>query len=167
MTADGDGFDEKPDRNVDSWNALHGLPLGVIERGAGAAEAIQAPRPKVVLLFWRHAPRYVTRADLRKYGVAIGCAACSDIAVHGKTAKPHTAECRTRSGDQMEHDPEGHECLQVHKRRRDVEPEVEVERTPVFRENEGDPHVWNSMMLRRRSNTWPFCVCETWSGCCC
>ena len=39
----------------------------------------------------------------------------------------------------MEHEPEGHECLQVHKRRRDVEPEVEVDRAPVARENEGDP----------------------------
>ena len=39
----------------------------------------------------------------------------------------------------MEHDPESHERLQVHKRRRDVEPEVEVDRAPVARENEGDP----------------------------
>ena len=34
--------------------------------------------------------RHVTRADLRNYGVTIGSAACSDIAVHGKTAQPPT-----------------------------------------------------------------------------
>ena len=39
----------------------------------------------------------------------------------------------------MEHDPEGQERLQAHKRRRDVELEVEVDRAPVARENEGDP----------------------------
>ena len=39
----------------------------------------------------------------------------------------------------MEHYPEFHECLQVHKRRRDVEPEVEVDRAPVAGKNEGDP----------------------------
>ena len=81
----------------------------------------------------------VTRADLRKYGATIGCAACSDIAVLGKTAKPHTEECRTRIGEQMEHDVEGHERLQVHKRRRDAEPEVEWDQARVVRENEGDP----------------------------
>ena len=42
-------------------------------------------------------------------------------------------------GEQMEHDPEGHERLQVHKRRRDVEPEVEGDRAPVVREDDGDP----------------------------
>ena len=39
----------------------------------------------------------------------------------------------------MEHDREGHERLQAHKRGRDVEPEVEANRAPVARENEGDP----------------------------
>ena len=39
----------------------------------------------------------------------------------------------------MDHDPEGHERLQVHKRRRDVEPETEANRAPVARETEGDP----------------------------
>ena len=67
---------------------------------------------------------YVTRADLRKCGATSGCAACSDVAVHGKTATPHTEECRKRIGEQMEHHLEGHERLQVHKRRRDAEPEV-------------------------------------------
>ena len=44
---------------------------------------------KLSMFFWRRR-RYVTRADLRKYGGAIGGAACSDIAVHGKTATSHT-----------------------------------------------------------------------------
>ena len=39
----------------------------------------------------------------------------------------------------MEHDPEGYERLQVHKRRRDVKCEVEFDRGPVVRENEADP----------------------------
>ena len=70
--------------------------------------------------------------------MTIGCAACSDIAVHGQTATPHTEECRTRIGEQMEHDPEGHESLQVHKRR-EVEREVVVDRASVAKENDGDP----------------------------
>ena len=37
-------------------------------------------------------PSACTRADLRKYGVTIGCSACSDTAVHGKTSKPLTEE---------------------------------------------------------------------------
>ena len=38
----------------------------------------------------------------------------------------------------MEHDPEGHERLQVHKRKRDVKPEVEEAWAPVVRENAGN-----------------------------
>ena len=125
--------------NVENWNVLRGLPWYATETEAEAAEAVQAPRPQTVHLPLAPRRRFVTRADLRKYGVTIGCAACSDFAVHGKTAKPHTDECRTRIGEQMEHDPEGHERLQAHKRRRDVEPEVEVDGAPVARENEGDP----------------------------
>ena len=37
----------------------------------------------------------------------------------------------------MEHGPECHERLQAHKRRRNVEPEIEANRAP--RENEGEP----------------------------
>ena len=39
----------------------------------------------------------------------------------------------------MEHDPEGHKRLQAHRRRRDVELEIEANRAPVARESEGDP----------------------------
>ena len=39
----------------------------------------------------------------------------------------------------MEHGPEGHERQQAHKRRRDVEPEIEANRAPAARENGGDP----------------------------
>ena len=120
-------------------NALRGLPWDVTARGANAAEAIQAPRPQVVHLLLAPCRRYVTRTDLRICGVAIGCAACSDIAAHGETATPHTEVCRPMIGDRMEHDPEGHERLQVHKRGRDAEPEVEVDRVPVVREDDDDP----------------------------
>ena len=61
------------------------------------------------------------------------------MVVHGKTSKAHTEECPKRIGEQMEQNPEGQERLQVHKRRRNVEPEVEVHRAPVTRENEDDP----------------------------
>ena len=71
-------------------------------------------------------------------GQSIGCGACCDIVVHGKTAKFHTDECRARIGNQLEHDPGGHERLQVHKRRRDAEPEVEGDQGPVVRENACD-----------------------------
>ena len=92
-----------------------GLPWDVTARGADAAEAIQAPRPQIIHLPLAPRRRCVTRADLTKYGVATGCAACSDIAVHGKTANPHAGECRERIREHMEHDPDGPELLQVHK----------------------------------------------------
>ena len=38
----------------------------------------------------------------------------------------------------MVHDLGGRERLQLHKRRREVEPEVDVDQAPVARENEGD-----------------------------
>ena len=38
----------------------------------------------------------------------------------------------------MEHDPAGHERLQVHKRRRDAEPEVKGDQGPKVRENASD-----------------------------
>ena len=118
--------------NVDSWNALLCFPWDVTERGADTADAIQARRPQVVHLPLASHRRCVVRADLRKQGVAIGCAACSDIAVHGKTAKRQTGECRTRIGEQMEHDPVGHEHLQIHKRGQDGEREVEGNRALVI-----------------------------------
>ena len=69
----------------------------------------------------------------------MGCSACSDTAVHEKTPKPHTEECEKKTGEQMEHDPEGRERLQVHRRSRDVEPEVEVGQSPVAKESDLDP----------------------------
>ena len=70
---------------------LFAVSLGdVTGRGADAAEAIQAPRPEIIHLRLAPRRRFFTRADLRKYGVAIGCAACSDLSVHGKTTKLHT-----------------------------------------------------------------------------
>ena len=100
--------------NVENWNALRGLPWDVTETRAEATEAIQAPQPQIIHLLLTPCRRYVTRADLRKYGVTIGCSPCSEIAVHGKKSNPHTEECRNGTGEQMEHGPEGHERLQAH-----------------------------------------------------
>ena len=119
------GFQRMNEEN--RWNALR----DVIETGAEATEAVQAPRPHITYLPLTPRRRYITRADLRKYCVTIGCSACSDIAVHGKTSKPNTEECRNRIGEQMEHNTEGHERLQAHKRRR-------TNRASVARENEGE-----------------------------
>ena len=48
--------------------------------------------------------KLATWADVRKHGVTIGCEARSDIAVHGKTAPPHTDVCGAWIGEEMEHD---------------------------------------------------------------
>ena len=125
-----------------------------------ATEAIQAPRPQIIHLPLTPRWRHVTRTDLRKYG----CSACSDIAVHGKTLKLHTEESRNRIGKQMQHDPGGHERLQAHKRRRDVEPEIEANRAPVARENEGDPRTPGTTRCSNAGRG--ICVCETWIGRC-
>ena len=73
---------------------------------------------------------------MRKFGATIVCAACSDRTVHGKTATPHTNE--SRIGEEMVPDPVGHERVQVHRRRRDAEPEVAGDRAPVVNEEEED-----------------------------
>ena len=82
-----------------------------------AAVAIRAPRPPVVHLPLAPRRRHFTKAGPSKRGATLGCAACCEIAVQGVTATPHTDECRARIGERMEHGTEGHERLQVHKRR--------------------------------------------------
>ena len=72
-------------------------------------------------------------------GVTTCCSARSDEAVHGTTSKPHAGRMSEFDWRTMEHDPEGHERLQAHKRRRDVQLEVGANRAPVVREDEGDP----------------------------
>ena len=54
--------------------------------------------------------RRATRADMTKYGVTVGCAVCSDLAVHSKNHKSLTRmSVGLGFGEQVEHDPEGHE----------------------------------------------------------
>ena len=86
---------------------------------------------------------------MRKYDVTIDCAACSDMTAHGKTATSHTDECRTRIDEQMKYDPESQKRLQVHKRRRDADPEIEGDRSLIVKDDEGHP-----ALLEQR-------VCET------
>ena len=125
--------------NVENWNALRRLSWDVTKRGQKVRRLFQAPRLQIIHLPLTTRRRYVTRADLRKNGVTQGCSACSDIAVHGKTSKPHTEEWRSRIGEQMVHDSEGHEPLQAHERRRDVEHEIEANREPVAGGNDFEP----------------------------
>ena len=70
--------------NVDSWNALRGLPWNVTERGADAAEAIQASTSSncSCALGATLAP---SRADLGKWCDKRLCSVF-DIAVHRKTS---------------------------------------------------------------------------------
>ena len=108
--------------NVDSWGALGGLLWDVTETGADAAEAVQAPRP--------HSSCPSSFGAISAPFLTVGCAAYSDIAVHGKTAKPHTDERRTRIGEAWS--TNGRERLQRHRRRRDVGPERGEARAPVL-----------------------------------
>ena len=103
------GMSPKEEQMLQRLFKCRGLPLDVTERGANAAEIILDPRPQIIHLPLAPRRRHVTWADCRKYMVTIGCSACSDTAVRGKTSKLRTEECRTRTGEQMEHDPEGHE----------------------------------------------------------
>ena len=135
MTANGvvtaAGFRRMP--AVDRWkteglNSLRGLPWDVSKGAPEAADAeqVERPPPRAIMLPLAPRRRYVTRTDLKKYGITIGCTACSDIAVHGKSVKPHSDECRARIGAHLETDPVGQERLQAHKRRRDEVPEEAV-----------------------------------------
>ena len=148
---------------------LFAVFLGMIPKEEPTLQRLfQAPRLQVVRLPLAPRRRFVTRADLTKYGVTIGCAACSDIALHGKTAKAHTDECRARIGEQMEHDPERHERLQLHKRKRDVELDVDEARAPVVREIAGDPALLEQQDVEMPvEGIWRIRVCEMWSGCWC
>ena len=110
--------------NRNGGRSYRGCPSPTTSNHPSAFDATSAPYHK---------------GRLEEIRVTIGCSACSEKVVHGKTSQPHTEECRSRIGEQMEHDPEGHERLQGHKRRRDVEPEIGANRAPVARENEGDP----------------------------
>ena len=87
---------------------------------------------KLSIFLWAARRRCVTGADLRKYAATVGCAACSDIADNGKTAKPHTDECRARIGEHMARDPEGHARCG-----RDVEREVQEALVPLVKEKCG------------------------------
>ena len=46
---------------------------------------------KESICLWRHVGA-TSRGQTRESMVTIDCAACSDFAVHGKKAKPHTEE---------------------------------------------------------------------------
>ena len=61
------------------------------------------------------------------------------MTAHGKTALTHTDECRTRTDEQMQYDPESQKRLQVHSRRRDAESETEGTRTLIVRDDEIHP----------------------------
>ena len=132
MTTDGvvkaAGFrrmNEESRWNVDNWNALRGLPWDVTEPGAEATE--------VSLTTSNHPSAFdATSALSHKDRVEeIRCDELLLCVVHGKTAKLHTEECRTRIGEQMEHDLKGLGRLQVHETQRDVEPEVGVDQAPA------------------------------------
>ena len=109
--------------NVNSWNALRGLRWDVTDRGADAAEAISSPTfsncPSVFGA--TSAPRHEGRLEKVRCDDRLCCGVLT-LLFMGRQQHSHTEECRTRIGEEMEHDPEGHESLQVHKCRREVEP---------------------------------------------
>ena len=94
--------------NVDSWIALRGLFWNVTERGAEAAEAVRAPTSS------NYPSASGVTSALRHEG-RLGKVWCDDrllcvvltLLFMGRHQKPHTEECRTRIGEQMEHDPKG------------------------------------------------------------
>ena len=98
--------------DVDGWNALRGLPRDVTQGAAEAAEAIHAPRPRMIHLLLAPRRRHVTRADLRKYGATMVALRVLALLLTGRHQTPHE-ECPTRIGEQMEHDLEGHERLDI------------------------------------------------------
>ena len=74
----------------DDLPQIKGVPWAVKEEGPGAAPGPVCPRALAAPVALRR--RYATRADLRRYGVTVGCPACAGIAVHGKTPHTHTEE---------------------------------------------------------------------------
>ena len=51
--------------------------------------------------------RYVTRADIDRYGATDGCRGCTSIATDGVAKVPHSADCRQRIGTAMQTDAVG------------------------------------------------------------
>ena len=125
--------------NVDSWNAPRGLPWDVTERGADTAVVMQAARPQVVQLLLAPRRRYVTRADLRRMARQSSVQHVLKLLFMGRQQHLTRKSVGQRLASNWSTTLKVHELFQVHKRRRDVEPEVEVDRTPGVREDEGDP----------------------------
>ena len=70
---------------------LFAVSLGMLPKEEPTLQRLFKPHVLKLFLTLLSARRsYVTTAHLRKHGVIIGCAACSNIVVHGKTATPHT-----------------------------------------------------------------------------
>ena len=113
------------------WDSLRS-PAG---RGGRAPAALP---PSVIAL--QAAPRrqYVIRADLRRYGVTVGCCACADIAAHGNPRRPRTDECRSRVEDFLQNDEAGKERLRVHRRRHSEVPEAPENDADVEAEAAGE-----------------------------
>lgn len=124
------GFKRMPvaDRWADpdgSWDRLRGLPWDVsgqdppgearealpVAGPASGEPALRGPEPPRA--------RYVTQADLRRYGATVGCPACAEIAVHGRSRVAHTTACRDRVGAKMAEDESGKARLEEHQRKRE------------------------------------------------
>ena len=107
-----------------SFDSMVGLPWDV---SGGLVAPVEArPAPAVGFAVAVHVPdlqskrRYVTRADLDRYGATPGCQACVEITVVGSTKVAHSEECRLRIGQLMAESPEGRERLEAHRRRNEA-----------------------------------------------
>ena len=105
------------------WDSLNKGPPWDAE-GAAAPRAPAALPPGIIALQAAPRRRYVTRANLRRYGVTAGCCACADIAAHGNSRRPHPDECRSRIEEFLQNDEAGMERLHAHRRRHDEAPEA-------------------------------------------
>eukprot|EP00971_Amphidinium_carterae_P307896 6118997-Amphidinium_carterae.1 len=117
------------------WSRLAGVPWdarGVHsvseEDGKVAVEAAAVPFVPVAVPLPSVRRRYVTKADLRRFGATIGCQACAEISATGATKKIHTEECRSRIEAMLRDVAGGPERLEAHKRRRE---EAEAAREEV------------------------------------
>ena len=131
MTKDGVffGYAIKRMPEADRWDAsevdlLKGTPwdMKVEEGGAPARPRVELERPLVAPARPEEVEgarsRYVTRADVDKYGMTDHCPGCLSIVISGRANVAHSEECRTRITGMMREDPVGRVRLAADARKR-------------------------------------------------
>ena len=111
---------------LDGWDNLRGLPWDVqpaekevtLKDLVSGADAHMNLLPRVEAGEPQDRRRYVTRADIDKFGETDGCPGCASIRTYGRTTVAHNDACRERVEKLLKESDEGRERLETHRRKK-------------------------------------------------